>query len=304
MVLITGAKGFLGKNVSLYFHEQGHKVIGLGHGNWKKNEYLNWGLSYWKNCSITLSNLRSYGGSPDIIVHCAGSGSVNDSFENPMESFNNSVGSLMAVLEFIRFSSTKIVLIYPSSAAVYGITSKKSIYESDQLNPYSTYGTYKLIGEELCKSYVKNFGFSIIIIRFFSIYGPSLKKQLLWDACNKLMKRNFTFHGSGLEIRDWLHIKDACDLIFKAAQKPCSGLLVVNGSTNKGTNVFSIIKKIFFIFQVEEQPFFTTLIREGDPPYLVGDNEYANEMFKWKPVYDLDKGLLDYCLWFKSLKND
>jgi UDP-glucose 4-epimerase len=303
MVLITGAKGFLGKNISLFFHKQGYKVIGIGHGEWSEKEYTKFGISSWVNCHLTLDNLKKYAGKPEIIIHCAGSGSVKDSLSNPLNDFNRSVESLIAILEFIRISHYYIRLIYPSSAAVYGKTNNKSISENDFTIPSSPYGTNKLIGEELCKSYANNFGCSIVIIRFFSLYGPFLKKQLLWDACNKLKKSDFEFYGTGFEIRDWLHVNDACNLIYKAAINKNYNFLIINGSTNIGTSVAEILNKLFLLFEIEGNPIFTTKIREGDPPNFVGDNTLAVNQFDWKSSYLLDQGLLEYCNWFKSLSN-
>ena len=304
MVLITGAKGFLGRSVSLFFHNQGYKVVGIGHGEWNEKEYVQFGISSWVNCDLTLDNIKKYAGKPEIIIHCAGSGSVKDSLSNPLNDFNRSVESLISILEFIRISQNNVRLIYPSSAAVYGITNNKSIYENDFTNPSSPYGTNKLIGEELCKSYANNFGCSIVIIRFFSLYGPFLKKQLLWDACNKIKNRDFLFYGTGFEIRDWLHVNDACNLIYKAAISKSVSFLIVNGSSNIGTNVVTILIKLFKFFEIEGNPIFTSKIRKGDPPHFVGDNALALKTFDWQSSYLLDDGLIEYVNWFKSLQND
>ena len=64
--------------------------------------------------------------------------------------------------------------------------------------------------ESVCKSYGDSYGIDFRIARLFSVYGPELKKQLLWDICKKLKNSNsnLILGGTGEELRDWVHIKD------------------------------------------------------------------------------------------------
>ena len=75
--------------------------------------------------------------------------------------------------------------------------------------------------EALCRSYGENFGLRAAIVRLFSVYGEELHKQLLWDICCKLDAREsapLLLGGTGLEIRDWLHVSDAVSLLWMARQ--------------------------------------------------------------------------------------
>ena len=107
-------------------------------------------------------------------------------------------------------------LVIPSSAAVYGQKNEKSISVHDVLNPVSPYGNHKRICETLSKFYSNYYKLRISIIRLFSLYGPGLKKQLLWDACNKIYSGDQIYSGTGLEKRDWIYIEDAINLILLA----------------------------------------------------------------------------------------
>jgi len=73
--------------------------------------------------------------------------------------------------------------------------------------------------EDLCLSYAGRWGIRTSVVRLFSVYGPSLRKQLLWDACEKFRRGDNTFAGTGSELRDWLHVKDAAALIATAAER-------------------------------------------------------------------------------------
>lgn len=176
-ILVTGSAGFLGKNVSRYFSKKGWIVCGVDHGKLDEEDFRSLEIDQWIESEISEDSLNRINKSPDLIVHCAGSGSVGFSVTNPREDFEANVSSLLPVLEFMRLKCPNAKLIYPSSSAVYGEKEGVPIKESDSLSPISPYGYHKKIAEELLESYNKNFGLNISIIRFFSLYGQGLKNN-------------------------------------------------------------------------------------------------------------------------------
>ena len=159
----------------------------------------------------------TYAGEPDVIVHCAGSGSVGFSMTHPYQDFQRTVATTLAVLEYARLYAPRARVAYPSSAGVYGEVQKLPIAETDPLSPASPYGVHKRFAEELCASYAQHFGIAVAVVRLFSVYGAGLRKQLLWDASQKIMRGENRFFGTGEEIRDWLHVEDAASLLIAAA---------------------------------------------------------------------------------------
>ena len=69
---------------------------------------------------------------------------------------------------------------------MYGAHHAGTISEDADTQPMSPYGHHKLIMEQLCCSYAISFGIRATIVRLFSVYGPWLRKQLLWDLCLRL----------------------------------------------------------------------------------------------------------------------
>jgi UDP-glucose 4-epimerase len=57
-----------------------------------------------------------------------------------------------------------------------------------------------------------------VILRPFSVYGPGLRKQLLWDAMQKADRGAFEFFGSGRELRDWVYVSDLVECLLKASE--------------------------------------------------------------------------------------
>ena len=50
------------------------------------------------------------------------------------------------------------------------------------------------------------------------MYGKELKKQLLWDACKKIVRKDNFFYGTGEETRDWMHVVDVAKYFFEATK--------------------------------------------------------------------------------------
>lgn len=297
-ILITGAHGFIGRNVAKHFADAGWTVSGIGHGLWGKEEWRQWGISDWRTADITLEALETYAGSPEIIVHCAGSGSVGRSLSNPLEDFNRTVTSTAVVLEYMRFYNKDARLVYPSSAAVYGSAGDHPIKEKDAIRPLSPYGYHKRMAEELCESYARNFGLKIALIRFFSLFGRGLKKQLLWDACNKFIcaESEVRFAGDGEETRDWVHINDAARLIIRLSQID-GGFDIYNGGCGRRVTVREVLGLVAKAFGNKRTVHFSGINKEGDPKFYRADMEKTFSL-DWKPEISLEKGIKEYVQWF------
>lgn len=86
----------------------------------------------------------------------------------------------------------------------------------------------KKSAEELCHYYRNRFALDINIIRPFSICGAGLKKQLLWDACNKFKNGITEFWGTGQEKRDWISPSDVAGLVYAITMQPKKEKYVFN----------------------------------------------------------------------------
>jgi len=298
-VLVTGAAGFLGRHVARHFAMRGFDVTGLGHGELSASDAAAWGMRRWQRTDIDRDGLAAHAGQPDIVVHCAGAGAVGSSFQDPFADFQRTVATTAAVLEFIRLRAPAARLVYPSSAAVYGIAERIPIAEGDRLMPVSPYGTHKLVAETLCGSYARHFGVHVAIVRFFSIYGPHLRKQLLWDACNKLGAGQTSFAGSGAEIRDWLHVDDAVRLLQIAAQQASPACPIANGATGTSVAIRDILGALAATLASGISIAFSGTSRSGDPQAYVADMSVA-QRWGFEPSIHWRAGVQSYVDWYCS----
>lgn len=311
-ILITGARGFIGKHLARYLAGQGHHVSGLGHGVWTTAEAARWGVIEWTNGAVQIANLRTLQGrcEPELVFHLAGGATVGAAIANPREDFSRTVDSTIELLEWMRQELPHARLIAISSAAVYGSGNNNPIPENATPVPYSPYGHHKRMMELLCHSYEDTYGLNVRIARLFSVYGLELKKQLLWDICSRLAKGEnpLVLGGTGEEFRDWTHVDDVVAALALIAVLDGTLQLdrTINIGTGTGVPVREIAQEVIDAWHSEGTPTATTKLsfsgqsRPGDPFSLVSDPQRLMDLgFKWKT--SLHDGIRSYVNWFRQV---
>lgn len=291
-ILITGVFGFIGQNLYQNLKCK-HDVKGIGRdkkiNKFQKNNNL-------VNNIITNQNLISLNFQPDVILHCAGSGSVSKSYKNKKIDYNKNVITTKNLLKFINSLKNKPLIILFSSAAIYG---NHCLKYKKKIMPISPYGKNKLLAENILKNKSTKKNFKLIILRFYSIYGLGLKKQLIWDACNKITKFKNNFFGSGKEIRSWINIIDVVNLIEFILKKKIKKNITLDVASNDVLENYVILKKLFILFNLNKEPEFNNLQKKGDPIKQIYNNNKLKKI-GWNSKIKLSKGLKDYVLWFKK----
>jgi len=309
VVWVTGARGFIGKHLAGALAKSGAIVLGLGHGAWPERAAASCGLSNWLNGDISPSNLndlRAASGRPDAVYHLAGGSSVGAAIANPREDFVRTVASTVELLEWARQESPETQLIAVSSAAVYGSGHDGLIGEAARINPFSPYGHHKAMMESLFKSYGATYGTASVIARLFSVYGPGLRKQLLWDTCCKLALKppSIELGGSGDEIRDWTYVGDAVAALIALTRSASAQATVVNVGSGRGTSVREIAQCLVgashdAIGGMRTEIVFTGRSRPGDPFSLIADVSQLNALGV-HCEHTARVGIQEYVDWFAA----
>jgi len=311
-VLVTGGAGFLGQACARRFRAAGWHVVGLGHGRWTDDEARAAGYDRWVNAGVTaeaLAGLADLGQDLRAVAHCASNGSVPYSLEQPLDAYERTVGSTVVLLEHLRRHAPAAAVLYPSSAAVYGAAPDRPLQESDTPNPVSPYGFHKQMVETLLAAYAACFGQPAVAVRFFSIYGPGLRKQLLWDASGRLLSGGSpqTFFGTGDETRDWIHVEDAAALMLHLADRATVAptgpprLEIVNGASGERVTVREVLERLARALGSPAEIRFNGTVRAGDPRFYLAAVGRMHAT-GWRPTTSLDDGLADYAAWARAAR--
>lgn len=298
MIFVTGAAGFLGSYCAKELSNQGFYVLGIDLSPFPN--YAEWGIDRFYQRKISLDLLKKLvksHGIPHSILHCAGSGSVASSIISPYNDYYANVQTTVEVLELSRICENSISVVIPSSAAVYGSVAESPLREDGQTNPISPYGVHKRIAEELALYYGLFYKVSTSVIRLFSVYGPGLRKQILWDACVKAAKGEYTFAGGGYEVRDFIHVSDAARLLVEAIRRACPSRPLANGGTGIGTSIREILEFLGDNWKSPIKPRFSGEERPGDPKSYIADISMI-QSWGFKPSITIENGLKDYVEWF------
>ena len=300
VALVTGACGFIGRHAARRLAREGWTTVGIGHGRFDDAERERWGMREFVSADVTLANLVACAVKPDLIVHCAGGSTVGYSLTHPLADFERTVTTTAAALEFARTQTAGARVVFLSSAAVYGDAGAQPLREDAPLLPVSPYGMHKRIGEDLCRLYGTQFSVPTAILRLFSVYGAGMRKQLLWDAANRIRSGDASFAGSGSEVRDWLHVEDAASLIERAQGLASADCPVANGGSGIGVPVAQILKELLACLGRKDAPRFTGSRRTGDPEALVADISRALAT-GWRPQVSCKDGVREYAEWYRTI---
>jgi UDP-glucose 4-epimerase len=289
-VLITGASGFIGGALATHFKAQGAQVF---------VDVAERSSAGRVTLSPALLAQAMQGAVPDAIVHAAGSGTVAQVAADPVSHMANNLAATLAVLEFARAQPTPVRVVLLSSAAVYGNAPATPQRESDAREPVSLYGVSKLQAEQLLAHYAHQSGLACTAVRLFSVYGPGLRKQLLWDAMNKFAAGKCEFFGTGQELRDWVHVDDVCFFVAKLLAQPAGAAFEVFNCAGQAASTKQVLSGLATQAGAP-LPQFNGVTRVGDPPCLVADCNKAAQRLGWQAEVDWREGMTGFARWFAA----
>lgn len=305
VAFVTGAGGFLGGAVVSAFQRAGWRTAGFGHPRRHPDDAE--GLTPPKIrlegdvLRRQLSQAAEVAGSPEVVFHAAGGASVGASIADPEADFRRTVLSLRETLAFLEADAPGARLIYPSSAAVYGALAASPIPETAQPNPISPYGRHKLQVETEIDEARNSFALDAVVVRFFSLYGPGLRKQLLWDLAQRLTAADrVELGGQGDERRDFLFIEDAVRLVGVLAEAEAPPKLI-NGASGQAASVREVAQGLARALGRPAEISFSGVVREGDPRALVADAARLSAL-GFVPGVSLHEGLQRTAAWMAKAR--
>jgi UDP-glucose 4-epimerase len=301
-ILVTGGSGFIGQHVILELLSRGCTITVIDNNDRPfamipadfRGQITRYSGRIADTVLLRDFSLREF----DYIFHLAGKSNVQFSVTNPLADFEYGVRDTVTLLEQLKNISDAPLLIFPSSAAVYGEPDSMPIRESDATVPISPYGVGKLASENYISVFAKLFNLRALVFRPFSIYGPGL---CIYDTISKLARddKQLLVPGTGFEQRDFLHVKDLVQLFVLGCNQDVKPgeCHIINAATGHSTGIYELIDLIVASMNMTPEIKYTGMRRPGDPERWVVDVSKAKQL-GFCPTWTIENGIADVLKWF------
>ncbi len=329
-ILVTGAAGFIGFNLSKKLLEQGHQVIGLDNINGYYSVQLK--LDRLKQLGITevaegeLVTSKTYNDhfqfikldlenrnelpklfkqfQFDVVCNLAAQAGVRYSIENPNVYVDANVVGFVNLLECMRHAKVE-KLVYASSSSVYGLNDKIPFETSDRVDqPISLYAATKKSNELMAYTYSHLYHIQTIGLRFFTVYGPwgrpDMAMFLFTDAI--LNNKPIKVFNEGKLSRDFTYIDD----IVEGVQKT----ILQDQPNDKLYSLYNIgngnpVKLLDFIEAIEIVTGKTTQknmlpMQPGDVEKTWADTADLEKDYQYKPNTPIEHGIREFVEWYNN----
>lgn len=322
-ILVTGGAGFIGSNFVKYKLEkdQDVKIVNLDL------------LTYAGN----LENLKDVENNPNYVfvkgdirdrellkelfqkyeitgvINFAAESHVDRSIEDPEIFLLTNILGTQALLDtakrhwknkpddkYDRTYKEGVKFLQVSTDEVYGALEKAGMFtETTPLSPNSPYSAAKTSADLIVRAYHETFGLPVNITRCSNNYGPYQFPEklipLMINNCNQ--EKDLPVYGDGMQIRDWLHVKDHCIAIDTVFEKGRNGEVYNIGGNNEKANI-EIVKLIIKALGKTEDLIKYVKDRPGhDRRYAIDNTKITTEL-GWKPSYTFEEGIKETIEWY------
>jgi UDP-glucuronate 4-epimerase len=318
-VLVTGAAGFIGSQVSERLLAQGVGVLGVDN------------LNTYYDPALKAARLARLEGRPgfrfvqaDIsdrdamfaleadcaevthVVHLAAQAGVRYSLIDPYAYVSSNVMGQVVVCELARRLPKLEHLVYASSSSVYGSNKKTPFSVEDRVdNPDSLYAATKRADELIARTYAHLWRLPSTGLRFFTVYGPWGRPDMAYFSFTKAIceGRPITVFNQGEMWRDFTYIDDIVDGITAVMGKPPADVTPPHRVYNLGNNKSEKLTRFVEVLEqaigrkaeIQHAP-----MQPGDVPATYADIDQSRADFGYTPKVTIDEGLPRFVAWYKD----
>tara|TARA_Y100001970_G_scaffold28522_3_gene34987 strand:+ start:16141 stop:17115 length:975 start_codon:yes stop_codon:yes gene_type:complete len=308
-ILITGCAGFIGSSLSQMLKNHNYEILGLDNisdsydpniKSWRIKNILDKNDISWIKadiCDFQKTKKIIHEFKPEAIINLAARAGVRQSIDNPKAYYDTNLIGNLNLLEISRdLGINKYILA--STSSIYG--NSKLPFDEDNYDGFSLspYASSKKSAEDMCRVYNHLFNIDIVVLRFFTVYGPagrpdmSMFRFVKWIIENEEIQLN----GDGNQSRDFTHVSDISRAIIKSL-KINNGFKTINLGSDRPVKINSVISIIEKVLnkkaRIKNHPFHPTDIKK-----TWANIEKAKELLDWKPEISIDDGIESVINWY------
>ncbi len=317
-ILVTGAAGFIGADLSQKLLGQGHSVVGVDNFN----DYYDVSLKkarveqvqqHAQASSFRLEQLNIQDRDNmaalfeenkfDVVVHLAAQAGVRYSIENPQSYIDSNLVGFGNILEGCRQSKVGH-LVYASSSSVYGANKNFPFCEADRVdNPVSLYAATKKANELMAHSYAHLYDIRCTGLRFFTVYGPWGRPDMApFRFASRMLKgEEIPVYNNGNMIRDFTYIDDITEGVSRVTQSSSSkeNYALYNIGRGEKVQLMEFIECMSKHLGVEARINMMPM-QDGDVPRTMANTVALRRDFDYQPTISVDEGVRRFVNWYKE----
>ena len=312
--LVTGGAGFIGSSLTEKLLNEGNRVIAIDnfcdyYSPLLKEKNIKDFLDN-PNYKLYRTDIRNSEdikeifdeNEIDVIVHLAAMAGVRPSIENPLLYQEVNGMGTQNILEAAKLNNINS-LVMASSSSVYGkeIPFRENMIVDFAISPYAA---TKKSNEVMAHVYHKLNNMNIIMLRFFTVYGPKQRPDLAINKFTRLMLegKSIPMYGDGTTSRDYTYIDDIVDGIIKSCdyvENNVNVYEIINLGSNNPISLKEMINTIGEVLNVE--PNIEVLpMQPGDVDRTYADITKANKLLGYNPSITFKEGIEKFVLWYKE----
>ena len=240
----------------------------------------------------------------EIIFHEAAFVSVPQSMDEPQECFEVNITGTSLLFDAARTAGVRRAVI-ASSAAVYGESDALPLVEETPLQPLSPYALSKRITEMYAELFTNAFGFEVVALRYFNVYGPRQRPDSMYAAAVPIFARRLLdgkpvkIFGDGGQTRDLINVHDVVRANLIASKHPDAAGKVFNICTGDETRLLDLLEAFYELFPDAPRPEFAPT-RSGDIYRSVGSPQKALDGMGFRAQVSLSDGLKETVDWMRA----
>ncbi|HDD43632.1 MAG TPA: NAD-dependent epimerase/dehydratase family protein [Candidatus Desulfofervidus auxilii] len=299
MILITGAAGFIGKNLVLFLQKR--KIDFCATDIY--DDYFLSDVSYSK-LDITdretvfdlISSLK-----PDFIIHLSAHplpASIKDPYINAKV---NILGTLNILDAMKEYKVKKIV--FTSASSLVGEVQKNPVSEDHPCTPKTPYGVSKYAVEHFLRVYYELYGLNYVVFRLFNVYGPYQYPEsgaLIPVVMKRILNDEDVYiFGDGSSARDFIFVGDVVSFLVKALENEKVTNVILNLGTGKLTSIKDLIYLVAKVLEKSPKIVYKPA-RPGEITNFSADVTNLKRYIRELPSTSLDRGLTLTYSWFKK----
>jgi nucleoside-diphosphate-sugar epimerase len=309
--LVTGGAGFIGSHIVQTLLEQGASVRVLENFSTGKRENLEGFTGQFKGNQLEIfegdlrdaSRVEEAVRGIEVIFHEAAFVSVPQSMEEPQTCFDVNITGTSLLFDAARRAGVRRAVV-ASSAAVYGESEALPLVEETPLQPRSPYAVSKRVDEMYAELFTGSFGFEVVALRYFNVYGPRQRPDSMYAAAVPIFARRLLDNkpvmvfGAGGQTRDLINVHDVVRANLIASEHPNAAGNVFNICTGIETRILDLLDVMYELLPNAPKPEFAAP-RAGDIYRSVGSPQKAAEGMDFRAQVSLVDGLKETVDWMR-----